>query len=210
VGDSLVVGRVDGPIGSGRIIHLDTTRAHLDITWQREAPPALPLTLIVALPRPKMLKRILQTCATMGVKQVYFINAWKVEKSYWSSPWLSAAKIRENLILGLEQAQDTRLPEVHLRKLFKPFVEDELPGLGEGSLRILAHPGSTPACPIDIRQKVTLIIGPEGGFTPYEVAKLDAAGFTPCHLGARILRVDTAVPVLLSRLFPATAPSPGA
>ncbi len=202
-GDSLKVGRLNGPLGKGTIVELSAGYARLNIAWQSEPPAPLPLTLIVALPRPKMLKRILQTCATMGVKQLYFINAWKVEKSYWSTPWLSTEKIRENLVLGLEQAQDTRLPEVHLRKLFKPFIEDELPQVSDNSLRLLAHPGGTQACPMAVREHVTLVIGPEGGFTPYEAGRLQEQGFSACHLGARILRVETAVPVLLSRLFPA-------
>ena len=153
------------------------------------------------MPRPKMLKRIIQTATTMGVKKLYFLNAWKVEKSYWQSPWLNEEKIRENCIIGLEQAKDTVMPEVHIRKRFKPFVEDELPSLSEGSRKLLAHPGTDTPCPINISGETTLVIGPDGGFTPYEVEKLCEAGFDAVHLGERILRVETAVPVLLSRLF---------
>jgi len=150
-----------------------------------------------------MLKRIIQTATTMGVKKIYFIHSWKVEKSFWHSPWLNDEKIEENCILGLEQAKDTVMPEIHLRKRFKPFVEDELPDIAKASKKILAHPGESRACPMDIQQQTTLIIGPEGGFTPYEVDKLKEADFEAVHLGERILRVETAVPVLLGRLFPA-------
>jgi RsmE family RNA methyltransferase len=200
-GNQLTVGLLNTHVGTAHLLELDDQQALLDIEWQCDPPQPLPLTLIIGLPRPKMLKRIIQTASTMGVKQLYFINSWKVEKSFWLSPWLSEEKLFENCVLGLEQAKDTVLPTIHLRKLFKPFVEDELPAIAEASLKLLAHPGSQTACPSDIKQQTTLVIGPEGGFTPYEVSKLQEAGFESVHLGPRILRVETAVPVLLSRLF---------
>ncbi|MDB2481016.1 16S rRNA (uracil(1498)-N(3))-methyltransferase, partial [Porticoccaceae bacterium] len=41
-----------------------------------------------------------------------------------------------------------------------------------------------------------------GGFIPYEIDKLNQVGFESVHLGQRILRVENAVPALVSRLFP--------
>jgi RsmE family RNA methyltransferase len=200
-GNQLTVGLLNEQTGIADIISLDNEHALLDIEWRSPPPPALPLTLIIGLPRPKMLKRIVQTASTMGVKELYFIHSWKVEKSFWLSPWLTEEKLFENCVLGLEQAKDTVMPTIHLRKRFKPFVEDELPLISANSLKLLAHPISEQACPSDIQQQTTLIIGPEGGFTPYEVGKLEAAGFETVHLGPRILRVESAVPVLLGRLF---------
>lgn len=149
-----------------------------------------------------MLKRTLQTVATMGVKELWLINSWRVDKSYWSSPLLTEAGLREQLLLGLEQAGDTQLPRVQLRKRFKPFVEDELPALTTARRALVAHPYDAQPCPPAADEPTLLAVGPEGGFIPYEVEKLAEAGLTPIHLGARILRVETAVPVLLARLFP--------
>ena len=101
----------------------------------------------------------------------------------------------------LEQARDTVLPEVTIEKRFKPFVEDRLPALAAGSLGLIGHPGPWPACPRAVEQAVTLAIGPEGGWIPYEVEKLREAGLAPVQLGERILRVETAVTALLARLF---------
>jgi len=201
-GDTLTVGLLNRKIGTASITRLTKTELSLNISWHSEPPASLPLILIIGLPRPKMLKRIIQTATTMGVKKIYFIHSWKVEKSFWQSPWLSDQKILENCILGLEQAKDTVLPEIQLRKRFKPFVEDELPEISKGSRKILAHPGEPSPCPMNIKENTTLIIGPEGGFTPYEVEKLKEVAFESVHLGERILRVETAVPVLLARLFP--------
>ena len=200
-GDEIKVGVINGQKGRACITRLDTDHMALDIHWTESAPPAIPCTLYLALPRPKMLKRILQTCATMGVKQIYLINAWKVEKSFWQSPWLSPEKVTENFLLGLEQAGDTVMPTLHMRRLFKPFVEDELPGLIGSQTALLAHPGAGKPCPVAYNQTCHVAIGPEGGFTPYEVTKLKAAGFEGVDLGERILRVETAVTSVLARLF---------
>jgi RsmE family RNA methyltransferase len=114
---------------------------------------------------------------------------------------LGLESIQEQLVLGLEQARDTVLPDVQLRPLFKPFVEDELPGLAKGTLPLVAHPNASSECHRSVNRPVTLIIGPEGGFIPYEIEKIVAAGFTTVHAGERIMNVETAVPALLARLF---------
>jgi len=201
-GDSLRVGRLGGTMGEGRLLRLDADAAELEVLSLEQSPPAkLPLTLLLALPRPKMLKRVLQTVASMGVPRLVLLNSYRVEKSFWQTPFLDAAAIREELILGLEQARDTVLPEVTIEKRFKPFVEDRLPELAAGSLGLVGHPGAYPACPRAVAQAVTLAIGPEGGWIPYEVDKLQQAGLAPVQLGERILRVETAVTALLARLF---------
>lgn len=202
-GRTLTVGLLNNKIGRATLTELNEDKAKLDIEWTSSPPDKLPLTLIIGLPRPKMLKRIIQTAATMGVKELYFIHSWKVEKSYWQTPWLNEEKLLENCILGLEQAKDTVMPNIHIRKRFKPFVEDELAAISEGSVKLLAHPISEEPCPANVKTQTTLVIGPEGGFTTYEVNKLEEVGFETVHLGPRILRVETAVPVLLGRLFQA-------
>ncbi len=201
VGDQLRVGRLDGLMGRAVLLRLEADEAELSIELDQPTPAKLPLTLLLAVPRPKMLKRILQTVAAMGVEHLVLINSFRVEKSFWQTPFLAPEKIREQLILGLEQSRDTHLPQVTIEKRFKPFVEDRLPQLAAGTTALVAHPGPFPPCPRAIEGRVTLAIGPEGGWIPYEVEMLQAAGLTPVQLGERILRVETAVPALLARLF---------
>lgn len=201
-GDRLRVGLLDGAMGEGLITSLTDTALELEFSLEQAPPPKLPLTLLLSLPRPKMLKRIFQTVAAMGVQRLVLMNSYRVEKSFWESPWLAPEAVREQLLLGLEQARDTVLPEVLLEPRFKPFVEDRLPALAADSRRLVAHPGAAAACPVGLAAPATLAIGPEGGFIPYEVELLQAGGFEPVHLGARILRVETAVTALVARLYP--------
>ena len=201
VGDSLQVGLLNGDMGRGLVTGVSTDTVEMTVSLDTAPPQALPVTLIVALPRPKMTRRILQTASAMGVKKLYLLNSYRVEKSYWQSPVLAPQSIHDNLVLGLEQARDTRLPQVELRRRFKPFVEDELPALLAGARALVAHPGHGAACPSNLRQPVVLAVGPEGGFIQYEIDKFIDCGFATIRLGDRILRVETAVTALLARLF---------
>lgn len=201
VGDSLRVGRIDGLMGNAQVLRLEAGEAELQVTLEQAPPAKLPLTLVLALPRPKMLRRVFQTVATMGVPRLVLVNSYRVEKSFWQTPFLEPEAIREQLILGLEQARDTVLPEVLIEKRFKPFVEDRLPALCADTLGLVGHPGQYPPCPRDVDRPVTLAIGPGGGWIPYEIDLLGKAGLQPVQLGERILRVETAVTALLARLF---------
>nr|WP_272885919.1 16S rRNA (uracil(1498)-N(3))-methyltransferase [Stutzerimonas stutzeri] len=200
-GECLRVGLLGGQMGQGQLLRLDATEAELRIELQQTPPAKLPVTLLLALPRPKMLRRVLQTVASMGVPKLVLLNSYRVEKSFWQTPFLEPQAIREQLLLGLEQARDTVLPEVIIEKRFKPFVEDRLPQLVAGTRGLVGHPGDYPTCPRALSEPVTLAIGPEGGWIPYEVEKLTEAGLQPVQLGDRILRVETAVSALLARLF---------
>ncbi|MGV2834120.1 16S rRNA (uracil(1498)-N(3))-methyltransferase [Pseudomonas shirazensis] len=201
VGDTLRVGQINGLMGQARVVRLEGHEAELQVSLDQQPPAKLPLTLILAVPRPKMLRRLFQTIATLGGPRLILLNSYKVEKSFWQTPFLTPEAIRENLILGLEQARDTVLPEIIIEKRFKPFVEDRLPAIAADTLGLVGHPGDYPACPRAVQQPVTLAIGPEGGWIPYEVDLLAKAGLQPVQLGARILRVETAVTALLSRIF---------
>ncbi|HVN85190.1 MAG TPA: 16S rRNA (uracil(1498)-N(3))-methyltransferase [Candidatus Binatia bacterium] len=201
IGDELRVGRLNAKLGRGVVTALTDDSVEMTVTLDRPPPAPLPVAVLLALPRPKSLKRVLHAVATMGVKRVVLLNTWRVEKSFWNSPLLQPDALSEPLILGLEQARDTVLPEVTLRRRFKPFVEDESAALSAGTRKLLAHPAATSPCPHNVDCAVTLAIGPEGGFIGYEIELLTSYGFEPVSLGDRPLRVEQAVPALLGRLF---------
>ncbi len=201
LGDRLRIGVIDGAMGEAELISVDADHATLKVSLNQAPPPPLPLTLLLALPRPKMLRRILQSISALGVKELILFNSYRVEKSFWQSAWLEQSRIREQLILGLEQSRDTRLPVVQLEKRFKPFVEDRLPAMTQNKRCLLAHPISSHTVPHQLDEESLLVIGPEGGFIPYEIEKLQQAGFESFHIGPRIQRVETAIPLIIGKLF---------
>jgi 16S rRNA (uracil1498-N3)-methyltransferase len=195
-GETVAVGVVGGDIGTAEVLVSSAQRLDLRATLDRAPPPPSPVTLLLALPRPKILRKVLQATGAMGVKRLVLLGSWKVEKAYWGSPLLSQDGLRQELLLGLEQGRDTLLPEVLLRRFFKPFVEDELEATF-GPARLLLDLAATEPLAAHAPPAaggVTLAIGPEGGWTPYEATELAKRGFAPVSLGPRPLRVDQAVP----------------
>ncbi|HTL97880.1 MAG TPA: 16S rRNA (uracil(1498)-N(3))-methyltransferase [Holophagaceae bacterium] len=199
-GDALKVGKLGGRAGRGRITKLDAESLELEVELDQDPPAKLPLTLLLALPRPKVLDRCLQSAAALGVARIVLLNAWRVEKAYWASPKLEPDHLREQLILGLEQARDTALPELKLARLFVPFLEEELPRMGGAARRLLAHPGAEAPCPRGLEGPAVLALGPEGGWVGPELDSFVRAGFEAVSMGSRVLRTETALAALVGRL----------
>lgn len=201
-GTRLCVGRLNGLQGYAEVASVDATAVILNLGTLDQPPPAtLPITLILGLPRPKMLQRTLQTIATMGVEKLCLIQTGRVEKSFWQTPLLKPEAVHEQLVLGLEQGKATQLPQVEYHTRFRPFIEDILPERCHNVRRVIAHPGAHPHPHADTTAPTLLAVGPEGGFIDQEVRQFEALGFQPIQLGQRILRVETAIPVLLAKLF---------
>jgi RsmE family RNA methyltransferase len=131
------------------------------------------------------------------VKRIHVVNAWRVEKSYWKSPKLAPENVDAQVIAGLEQAVDTIPPEISFHRLFRPFVEDELPSIIAGTRAVVAHPHGAPSA---LTTPLTLAIGPEGGFIDAEIASLSRIGFEVVSFGPRILRVETAIAAFVGRV----------
>jgi RsmE family RNA methyltransferase len=198
--DLLQIGLINGDLGTGKVIEIN--KQFIDISVNLDKKPPLPstLTLLLALPRPKILRRTLKHITTLGVKKIFLINSFRVEKSYWQTPVLAQEKIKDIFLDSLSQSCDTILPELSMRPLFKPFVEDELPNIIKNTIPVIAHPKAANKIVDTSGKHFTLAVGPEGGFIPYEIKKLKECGFEEYNFGERILPVETAVPVIISIL----------
>ena len=83
------------------------------------------IDLLLAVPRPKVLKRLWAPLASLGVGAVYLTNAARVEKCYFDASSVAAETVQRELIRGLEQSGDVFVPRVTLVKRF-PAVLDAI------------------------------------------------------------------------------------
>jgi len=214
-GDRVRIGLIDGPRGAGTVRSADSASVTLRCDFEQDAPERPRVDLLLALPRPKVMRRLWAQLAALGVGRVILTNAERVERDYFDAHVLTPECYRPLLVEGLQQARDTRLPAVSIHKRFKVLIEDELHGLGDpAGLRLVADPSAqeavSAALSTDRRdghdRRVLLAVGPEGGWNAYEIALLQSRGFRPVGMGDRTLRTDTACVALLALVHAALVP----
>lgn len=195
------VGLIDGPFGVGTVTAIDAGRVTLQCTFDRDTPERPTVDLLLALPRPKVMRRLWAQLSALGVGQVILTNAEKVERDYFDTHLLRPDGYRPLLLEGLQQARDTRVPVVSVHKQFRKLIEADLDDLFPTGDRIVAHPAGQMRISDALEGatgRVLLAVGPEGGWNDFELALLQARGFTPVTMGPRTLTTTTACIALLT------------
>ena len=201
-GSEVRVGVIDGPRGVGTVASVGDGTVELHCRFDSHVPKPPGVALLLALPRPKVMRRLWAQVAALGVDRIILTNAERVERNYFDTHILTPDCYRPLLLEGLQQARDTRLPGVSIHRQLKVLVEDELDRLFPTGLRLLADPHG-PRSPGAIARQheggpILLAVGPEGGWNQFEVGLFRAHGFRPVGMGPRTLRTDTACVALLA------------
>ena len=204
-GKTLRIGLLNGPLGTGLVKQVDRHAVVMECTFEADVPPKPRIDLLLAMPRPKVMKRLWPQLAALGVGRIVLLRADKVERCYFDSHVLNPEFYTKLLIEGLQQSRCTHLPEVMVRPRFKPFMEDEFDAFFSDHLKLLADPAGEKRLAHFFQTgqgfgRIMLAIGPEGGWTPYELSHLEDHGFRLFGMGRRILRTDTATVAMLSVL----------
>lgn len=207
VGDILKVGILNrGVIDSARLVDSssETIRFDLGRSSSIRDNPRPNVDLILAVPRPLRLERLLPVISSLGVGRIVLVGADKVEKDYFGSHLFRRPQaLRACLVEGLSQAGvDCNVPEIVVRKNLVKFLQQDVDVLfpPHDYFRIIFHPQTdSPGKRISRLEgrcgvsKAVVAIGPEGGWTDEELIRFENMGFENLHLGNRILRTDTAV-----------------
>jgi 16S rRNA (uracil1498-N3)-methyltransferase len=201
-GHQVRVGLLDGPRGVAIVQSVADGTVTLHCTFESRLPPRPSVDLLLALPRPKVMRRLWAQLAALGVGRIILTNAERVERNYFDAHVLKPEYYRPLLIEGLQQAQDTRLPLVSIHRRFRVLVEDDLDRLFDGGSRIVADPRAPTTAGeitrVKSNDRLLLAVGPEGGWNAFELKLLGAHGFQSVGMGPRTLRTDTACIALVS------------
>lgn len=202
VGDSIRAGIVGGRLGTAEVIADDGAAFDLRLSLTAPASVPLPIELVLAVPRPKVLTRVIETAAAFGVERISLTNAWRVDKSYLASPRLAPDALAYALRFGAEQGATTHVPPLVIHDRLMGLLDARWPaGTGRPATRLIAHPGAPAIESVPLTWPLAIAIGPEGGWIERELETFVARGFTPVSLGAPILRVEAALAALLGQLL---------
>lgn len=193
LGALVFVGFVNADRARAEVVGLDADGSvALRVVGTEAVPSALPITLLLGLPRPHTAKRILFEAASLGVRAIHFFESEQGEPSYTQSSLWKTDEWRERLRLGAEQAFSTHLPQAAMHAdlqsalsiLYGAEVNVALDNYeAEGTL-----PGVLPA----VGANAVIALGSERGWSANERDIFRKNGWRLAHLGAQVLRAETA------------------
>jgi 16S rRNA (uracil1498-N3)-methyltransferase len=198
-GSRFDAGLIQGPRGKGTVVSISACDMTLTFAW--DAAPVAPLEsiyLIIGLPRPQTARDLLRELSSLGVAAIHFVATEKTEAGYATSKLWSTGEWRRHLVTGAAQAFTTLLPEVTWGRPLSDVIATVPAGSARVALDNYEAAGPLSAFPVLGTGRLTLALGPERGWSAADRTQLRAAGFTLAHLGARVLRVETAAIAAMS------------
>jgi 16S rRNA (uracil1498-N3)-methyltransferase len=217
IGTSLRAGIVNGPKGMATVVGISDAGYQVEFRVDAvdcvgpeetvlDAVASAPwnVHMIIAMPRPKVLSRVLESLASFGVARISLTNSWRVDKSYLDSARLGSAEIAASLQLGAEQGGHCYLPRITVNQRFMSMIESFAELGAADSVRLLAHPNATRGIEDVVAANPAVAthvaIGPEGGWIDREVTTFEQQGFVRTRIVEQILRVEPAIAAVLGQL----------
>ncbi len=201
VGSTVKAGIIAGRTGTAHVVSDDGATLTLRLTLVGPVSTPMPVSLVLAVPRPKVLTRVIETAAAFGVTRIDLTNSWRVEKAYLSSPRLSAEALSYAVRFGAEQGATTHLPKVELHERLMGLLDARwaVPTAAPAT-KLIAHPDAPPIEAAQLSWPLVLALGPEGGWIQRELDTFVERGFTMVSIGTPILRVEAALAAVLGQL----------
>jgi 16S rRNA (uracil1498-N3)-methyltransferase len=191
-----------------RVERVERDRVDFAVVEPLTARPAgLEATLLIAVVKFDRFEWALEKATELGAGVIVPLAAARSEKALLDAAPKRAVRWEKILLESAQQARCLRPPQ--LRALAAPrqaFAADESPvrillseRAGDPVMKsVLDSQAPRTAAAAASPAKISLAIGPEGGWTEQEFASAEAAGFAPASLGNRILRTETAVVAALA------------
>ena len=193
IGDSIKLFNDSGDDYQSKIIEISKKSAQIEIGESKQIANESPLTinLCLAVSRGQHMDFSIQKAVELGVKNIIpVISEFSNAKIQDDRVHNKLAHWQNIIISATEQCGRSYLTQIQ-----KPVSFAEWVRLGASKTRLILHPESLQSMSnISLSDnELTLMIGPEGGFSDAEVEQAQENGCEPISLGPRILRTETAV-----------------
>lgn len=209
-GDSFKAGIINSELGMAHIKEMKKDKIIFDFVANARPSPLHPLHLILGIPRPIQLKRLLKDVATMGVSSIHLVGTVLGEKSYITSSLIANNEIGKHLIEGVAQAGSTLIPSHHIySSLYVALEQNAI--LGKNELKAhnvrrllfdVENANAKETLPLDSvfakDEEFVLAIGSERGWVKSERELFKKQSFSTVTLGNRIMRCETATIAAIS------------
>ena len=212
VGTTVKAGIIGGLLGSATLVSVtaDASELEFQIDANMLVPPRSKTRMIIGVPRPQTVKKIIQVAASFGVSSIDFVLFEKSIKSYLSSAIWSHESLQVEVLESLEQVADTVAPTIAIHprahEFFNEIKNDPL--VDQSEKIIFDSIGSVFNRDVNSTDtSYTVAFGPEAGFIDSERALFKEFGFKIHTLGPRMLRLEHAACAALSRITAVTPPS---
>lgn len=202
VGERLVLTDGKGGWAPASIVGVGKAELHLAVAESRWAEPVAPRVILVqALPKGERSELAVELATEAGVDEIV---PWAAARCV--AKWPDPAKVERGVSKWQAAARESAK---QARRVFVPRVQP-LAGtaavcrlIEEASTTIVLHEAASDPLtgvilPLD--GDLLVVVGPEGGVTPEEIAAFRAAGAHPVRLGREVLRTSTAAAVALGAL----------
>jgi 16S rRNA (uracil1498-N3)-methyltransferase len=208
-GNSCRVAVLGGLRGEGFVAEATVERVVMVLTLSLPSLERVPVDLIVGVPRPQTVKKVIQAAVMLGVRSLHFVRSELGERSYLQSRSLSDEGILEESAKALEQIWDSGVPTIEVHRTFSYFMSNKLPLLTKERdvACLLADPSGREITIRDtplMRTEQVVAVGPERGWSKSEIELFKNRGFSVVGLGARVMRVEVAMVFLMGQLQLAT------
>ncbi len=179
-----------GSLAEAEIVSLEKKEAKLQIIERiRQQPPKQSITLAQAIPRFPLLAWIIEKGSELGATQFSLFPGEKSFQRHLSSSQMD--RLKKISIQALKQSGNLFLPIISWHP---PLVEWQQPS-GSLSYGMI----SAPRMQATLEADATIFIGPEQGFSPKEIARLDSFLASPFGISPHTLRTETAAIAALSQ-----------
>jgi 16S rRNA (uracil1498-N3)-methyltransferase len=169
---------------------------HVSLTAHRPCPaepePPLRLTLAQAMCSSEKMDWVVQKATELGAIEIQPVQTQRsVAKLSEERVERRTRHWHEVAVAACEQSGRNRLPQIHAPQDLSAWLAQMR---GTARTKFILLPQGAQALHVQPRPQggVTLLVGPEGGFSDDEAQLAQSVGFVPLRLGGRVLRTETA------------------